>query len=85
MGSGSGGGAIGTGSIMAELLKSVGHEQEAMHKVLARTPLGCAGEPEEIGKVAVFLASDDSSYMTGEVVYVDGGRLALNSTVPVKE
>jgi len=77
--------AIGPGSIMTEMLKSVAHDKEAMHRVLSRTPLGRAGEPEEIGKVAVFLASDDSSYMTGETVYVDGGRLALNYTVPVKE
>ena len=77
--------AIGPGSIMTEMLKSVAHDKEAMHKVLARTPLGRAGEPEEIGKVAVFLASDDSSYMTGEIVYADGGRLALNYMVPVKE
>ena len=76
--------AIGPGSIMTEMLKSIAHDKEAMHKILARTPMGRAGEPEEIGKVAVFLASDDSSYMTGEIVYVDGGRLALNYTVPVK-
>lgn len=76
---------IGPGSIMTEMLKSVANDKAAMHKVLSRTPMGRAGEPEEIGKVAVFLASDDSSYMTGEIVYVDGGRLALNYTVPVKE
>lgn len=77
--------AIGPGSIMTEMLKSVAHDKDAMYKVLARTPMGRAGEPEEIGKVAVFLASDESSYMTGEIVYVDGGRLALNYLVPVKE
>ena len=60
-------------------------DKQAMHKILSRTPMGRAGEPDEIGKVAVFLASDDSSYMTGEIVYVDGGRLALNYTVPVAE
>lgn len=76
---------IGPGSIMTEMLKSVANDKAAMHKVLARTPMGRAGEPSEIGKVAVFLASEDSSYMTGEIVYVDGGRLALNYTVPVKE
>jgi NAD(P)-dependent dehydrogenase (short-subunit alcohol dehydrogenase family) len=43
------------------------------------------GDPSEIGSVAAFLASDDSSYMTGQVLYVDGGRLALNYTVPVKK
>ena len=76
---------IGPGSIMTEMLKSVANDKAAMHKILSRTPMGRAGEPEEIGKVAVFLASDDSSYMTGEIVYVDGGRLALNYTVPVEE
>jgi NAD(P)-dependent dehydrogenase (short-subunit alcohol dehydrogenase family) len=41
------------------------------------------GEPEEVAGVALFLASADSSYVSGEVVYVDGGRLALNYTMPV--
>jgi len=41
------------------------------------------GEPDEVASVAVFLASDDASYVTGETVYVDGGRLGLNYTVPV--
>ena len=41
-------------------------------------------EPGEIAEVAVFLASDMSSYMTGSTVYVDGGRLALNGMMPRK-
>lgn len=41
------------------------------------------GEAEEVARVAKFLASEDSSYITGEVIYVDGGRLALNYVVPV--
>jgi NAD(P)-dependent dehydrogenase (short-subunit alcohol dehydrogenase family) len=51
---------------------------------MARTPLGRLGEVDEVASVAVFLASEDSSYMTGQTIYPDGGRLALNYTVPVK-
>jgi NAD(P)-dependent dehydrogenase (short-subunit alcohol dehydrogenase family) len=52
---------------------------------MSRTPLGRPGEPEEIASIAAFLASDDASYVTGETVYVDGGRMPLNYTVPVKQ
>jgi NAD(P)-dependent dehydrogenase (short-subunit alcohol dehydrogenase family) len=52
---------------------------------LARTPLGRIGAPDEIAAIAVFLASSAASYMTGQTVYADGGRLALNYTVPVEE
>jgi NAD(P)-dependent dehydrogenase (short-subunit alcohol dehydrogenase family) len=76
--------AIGPGTIATELAKSsvLGNE-EARRKVMSRTPLGRLGEVEEIASVAVFLASDDSSYVTGQTIYPDGGRLALNYTVPV--
>jgi NAD(P)-dependent dehydrogenase (short-subunit alcohol dehydrogenase family) len=77
--------AIGPGSIMTDILKSVASDREAKRRLLSRTPLGRIGEPEEIASVAVFLASADASYLTGEIVYADGGRLALNYLVPVKE
>ena len=51
----------------------------------ARTPLGRPAEPDEIASVAVFLASDDASYVTGQTYYVDGGRLALNYVMPAKD
>jgi NAD(P)-dependent dehydrogenase (short-subunit alcohol dehydrogenase family) len=74
---------IGPGTILTELAKTaVLGNKEAERKILSRTPLGRMGEPAEIAKVAVFLASDDSSYMTGQTLYPDGGRLALNYTVP---
>ncbi len=75
--------AIGPGTIATDILKGVFKDEAAKKGVLARTPLKRIGEPEEIGRVAVFLASDDSSYMTGQTIYPDGGRLALNYTVAV--
>lgn len=77
--------AIGPGSINTDVLASVVADKEALGKVLSRTPIGRVGEPEEIGRIAVFLASDDSSYVTGQTIYADGGRLGLNYVVPVKE
>lgn len=77
--------AIGPGSIMTDLLKAVGSDKEAKRRILSRTPLGRIGEPDEVASVAAFLASDDASYITGEIIYVDGGRLALNYTVPVDD
>lgn len=77
--------AIGPGSIMTDLLKSVGSDKEAKRRILSRTPLGRIGAPEEVASVAAFLASDDASYITGEIIYVDGGRLALNYTVSVSD
>ncbi|HVG95630.1 MAG TPA: SDR family oxidoreductase, partial [Chloroflexota bacterium] len=41
--------------------------------ILERIPLGRAGAPDEIATVAVFLASDDAAYVTGQCLYVDGG------------
>jgi len=77
---------IGPGTILTELAKqAVLASPEARRTILSRTPAGRCGEPEEIASVAVFLASDDASYMTGQTMYVDGGRLALNYTVPVSE
>jgi glucose 1-dehydrogenase len=77
--------AIGPGSIMTDILKAVATDKEAKRRILARTPLGRIGEPDEIAVIAVFLASQEASYMTGETIYADGGRLALNYTVPVAD
>jgi glucose 1-dehydrogenase len=77
--------AIGPGSIMTDILKAVATDREAKGRVLARTPLGRIGDPDEIAAVAVFLASAEASYVTGQTIYADGGRLALNYTVPVAD
>jgi len=77
--------AIGPGSIMTDILKAVATDREAKRRILARTPLGRIGDPDEIASIAVFLASPEASYITGETIYADGGRLALNYTVPVED
>ena len=78
--------AIGPGTILTELArKAVMADDAGRRKILARTPMGRAGEPEEVAAVASFLASDDASYITGQTIYPDGGRLALNYTVPVPD
>ncbi len=76
--------AIGPGSIMTEMMRGILTDPAAEDRVLSRTPLGRFGEPEEVAAVALFLASEDSSYLTGQTIYPDGGRLGLNYTVAVK-
>jgi glucose 1-dehydrogenase len=76
--------AIGPGSIMTDMLASVNSNPEAKARILSRTPLGRIGEPSEIATIASFLASDAASYITGQTIFADGGRLPLNYTVPVK-
>lgn len=71
--------AIGPGTIRTEMANTAVNAR-AEEAILARTPLRRVGEPDEIASLAVFLASDGASYMTGQTVYADGGRLALNYT-----
>jgi len=77
--------AIGPGTILTDMARKIMDDDKARRMILSRTPMGRCGEPEEIASAAVFLASDESSYMTGQTIYIDGGRLALGYTVPVKE
>lgn len=75
---------IGPGTILTELARNaVMADEAARRQILSRTPMGRAGEPEEIAAIAAFLMSDEASYITGETLYADGGRLGLNYTVPV--
>jgi len=76
--------AVAPGTIATELAaQAVLTSAEARARILSRTPMKRLGEPEEVAEVVAFLASDAASYMTGEIVTVDGGRMALNYTVPV--
>ena len=76
--------AVAPGTIATELARSaVLTSDEAKARIMSRTPMKRLGEPSEIADVVAFLLSDAASYMTGEIVVVDGGRMTLNYTVPV--
>jgi len=78
--------AVGPGTILTDMVASaIFNSEDARRSVLSRTPIGRGGEPGEVASVVAFLASDDASYITGQTIYPDGGRLILNYTVPVKE
>jgi glucose 1-dehydrogenase len=78
--------AVGPGTILTDMVATaIFNSEAARQSVLSRTPIGRGGEPGEVASVVAFLASDDASYITGQTIYPDGGRLVLNYTVPVKE
>ncbi|MEP1535315.1 MAG: SDR family oxidoreductase [Paracoccaceae bacterium] len=72
--------AVGPGSIDTEMMAGVNANPEAFKMAMSRTPLGRVGDAREIGDVVAFLCSKKSSYITGETIFVDGGRLGLNYT-----
>ena len=74
--------AVAPGTIATELAaKAVLTDEAAKAKILSRTPMRRLGLPAEIADVVAWLASDAASYITGEIITVDGGRMALNYTV----
>jgi NAD(P)-dependent dehydrogenase (short-subunit alcohol dehydrogenase family) len=77
--------AVGPGTIETPLLDGVIKDRAFRTKVLSRTPIGRFGQPDEVAAVVAWLASAESSYVTGTTVFADGGRLPLNYVVPVEE
>ena len=76
--------AVAPGTIATDLAaKAVLTSEEAKAKIMSRTPMKRLGQPSEIADTVAFLASDAASYITGEIVVVDGGRMTLNYTVAV--
>ncbi|PWR02688.1 dehydrogenase [Meridianimarinicoccus roseus] len=72
--------AVGPGSIDTAMVASVNADPAAMAKVMSRTPLGRLGRAEDVAETVAFLVGEGAAYITGETIYVDGGRLALNYT-----
>ncbi len=65
--------AIGPGFIETPMTAAISGHEELNQWVLSMTPMRRFGQPEEIAKVALFLASDEASYVTGEIIHPDGG------------
>ena len=77
--------AIGPGSVRTPMFDEVvDRVPEMENMILSRTPMRRISDPSEIAQVASFLASDESSYITGQTIYVDGGRLGLNYMMPAR-
>ena len=69
--------AIGPGYITTELTKPLWTDKEFDRWVLSKTPLERWGQPHDLVGTAVFLASSASDFITGQIIYVDGGWLAM--------
>ena len=72
--------ALSPGPLRTELLMKVLDTEQKRRRRLVHVPMGRFGEPEEIARAALFLASDESSYMTGTEFLVDGGLTAAYVT-----
>ena len=72
---------IGPGSVATEMFQNnIATDEKTLAAVMSRTPMKRPADPSEIASIAVFLASDDSSYITGQTIFADGGRLPLAYT-----
>jgi glucose 1-dehydrogenase len=67
--------SIGPGAIQTPINQSAWQTPEALAHLLTLIPYGRIGQPEDIGKAAVWLASDESDYVNGTTLFIDGGML----------
>ena len=72
---------IAPGAIDTPMDAPLKQDPDAMKELLAEIPLGRMGKPEEVANLALFLASDDSSYVTGSTLFVDGGMIRQGGTL----
>jgi len=68
--------AIAPGAIETPMIDPMKQDPKIMEAMLARVPMHRVGKPEEVSNLVLFLASDESSYMTGSTIVIDGGWLA---------
>lgn len=66
---------IGPGAIHTPIDRDVEADPEKMAALLKEIPLGRMGQPEEVGKLALYLASDAAAYVTGSTYFIDGGLM----------
>jgi len=69
--------AIGPGWVKTELTQALQKDEQRYNEITARIPLGRWADPQDLAGTAVFLASAASDYITGQIIFVDGGYLAL--------
>jgi glucose 1-dehydrogenase len=74
--------AMAPGPIDTELMRRVGSDEQLFNTVISRTPIGRVGTPKECGRLAVFLACEDSDFIFGQSIYNDGGRSFQAFPVP---
>jgi NAD(P)-dependent dehydrogenase (short-subunit alcohol dehydrogenase family) len=76
--------AIGPGTILTDMTRARLYDDvEQRNAILSRTPMRRFGTPADVAGLAAFLAGPDSSYLTGQTIFLEGGRMGLNYTVPV--
>ncbi len=76
---------IAIGSVMTNSLRLAMREDDTLHDIIAsQTPLGVVGESSDVAEAAVFLATEKSNFMTGQILRIDGGR-SLVDAVPAPQ
>ena len=72
---------IGPGAIETPINQNLKENPDQMKQLLEEIPLGRIGQPEDVASVAVFLASDAASYVTGSTYFVDGGMMRQSGSL----